>query len=165
MKERLQKNGWKAFSEVALSIAGTIGIVLLISVILSLQSESSSIGSVFGKYFSGGQIGLSVLSLSGIIFMVLLRHGQIHQAVSVLLYFVFVLPLLATAVIVGLNPGFLEGKLNTGTLWFLWLIYIGMHILWLVILLLDPAVPSAQAAGKAEQDRVNDIKGKADARG
>lgn len=165
MKERLQKNGWKAFSEVALSIAGTIGIVLLISCILSLQSESSKIGSVFGKYFSGGQIGLSVLSLSGIILMVLLRHGPIHQAVSVLLYLIFVFPLLATALIVGLNPGFLEGKLSTGNLWVLWIIYFCMHILWFAILFLEPTVPSAQAAGKAEQDRVNDIKGKADARG
>jgi hypothetical protein len=165
MIERLQKNGWKALSEVVLSIAGTIGIFFLISCILALQSPSSTIGNIFGQYFSGGQIGISVLSLSGIILTILLGYGPIHKAVSVLLYVIFFFPLLATALIIGLNPGFLGGKLNSGSLTILWFVYFGMHILWFVILILEPEVPSAQVTGKAEQDRVNDIKGKADARG
>lgn len=67
-------------------------------------------------------------------------------------------PIVITAFIIGLNPGFLNDGLAHSTLSLLWIFYGGLHLLWLIILLLEPAVLSAQEAGEAQENRVNKIK-------
>ena len=110
------------------------------------------------------KIGLPILSLSGIIFIGLLRHGRLHPVLSLFLYVWLFGPIIATAFIVGLNPGFQAGELTSPSLYLLWLFYFGLLFLWFAILMLDPIVPSAQKAAEAQEGRVNKIKSGASAR-
>lgn len=164
MKTLLQNNWGSAFSEVFASIVGTLGIIVVISFILSLQADASNLQSTFSVYFSGGQLGLPILSLSGIIFIALRNHGPLHPITSLLLYILFLIPIIATAFMIGLNPGFQAAQLHSANLTLLWVFFIGLHVLWLLILLLEPTVPSAQEAAEAQESRVNKIKGGASGR-
>jgi len=155
----LLTQNWKdAFSEVLASIIGTIGIVFVIASIISRQDVGGDVGAAFLGYFSGGQIGLPALALSGIIFIALRRHGRLSSLVSVLLYLFLIIPIICAAVIVGMNPGFKTAVLSDDNLKLLWLIFFWLNLLWLAVLLLQPVVPSPQEAGEGEQQRVQNIK-------
>ena len=158
MKDVLIRNWGKALSLVLASIVGTLGVVFLISLIVSLQSADLTTTAAFTKYFEGGQIGLPILSLSGIIFITLLRHGRLHPLLSLFLYVLLFAPIIATAFIVGLNPGFRAGELTSSNLYLLWSFYSILLLLWLAVLILEPIVPSPQEAAEAQEDRVNKIK-------
>lgn len=161
MKEAVSRNWKNAVTEVAASLIGTLGIVFLISGVLSQQQSAASLASTFEAYFSGGQIGLGILSLSGVVFIAVLRHGTMSRLTSVVLYVVLFLPVIVAAFIVGLNPGFQQGGLGRSNLTTLWWVYFGLHFLWFLLLLLEPVVPTAQAAGKEEDGRVKQIKARA----
>ena len=158
MKNLLKRNFIKAITEVFASIAGTLGIVFIIAFIASQQSHDLTTTDAFTKYFRGGQIGLLILALSGIIFIALLKHRAALKAWSIILYIVYVLPIIATAFIIGLNPGFEAHFLTSSNLLLLWVIYSGLHVLWLVILLFESTVPSPGEAANAQEDRVAQIK-------
>ena len=158
MKDVLILNLSKALSVVVASIVGTLGIIFLIAFIVSQQSEDLTTTAAFAQYFHGGQIGLPILSLSGIIFIALRTHGRLHPLISVLLYVFFFGPIIATAFIIGLNPGFHTNVLSPSNLWLLWSFYIIFHLLWFIILVLEPTVPSAQDAAQAQEGRVEKIK-------
>ena len=158
MKAVLIRNWGRALSLVLASIVGTLGVVYLISVAVSLQSDELTTTVVFSKYFDGGQIGLPILSLSGIIFITLLRHGRPHPILSFFLYVWLFCPIIATAIFVGFNPGFQAGQLTSSSLYLLWSFYFALLLLWFLILILEPTVPSAQEAAEAQEGRVNKIK-------
>ena len=158
MKDVLMKNWTRALSEVLASIAGTVGIVFLIALVVSQQSNSMNTLTAFTAYFQGGQIGLPILAVSGIIFIAIGRHGRLHAFLSLILYVVFFGAFLSTAFMIGLNPGFQTAVLSPSNLSFLWLLYCSLHILWFLVLALEPAVPSAQEAADAQEGRVNKIK-------
>ncbi|WP_421871854.1 hypothetical protein [Nitratireductor rhodophyticola] len=158
MKDLLLANWKYALSEVLASIIGTLGIVLAIAFILSRQTDGTTIDASFVQYFTGGQIGLPILSLSGIIFMALRKHGPLNPIVSVSLYVFLLGPIIITAFIIGLNPGFQTNVLSQSNLSLLWWLFFSLHVLWFVILILEPALPTAQEAGKEQDDRVNKIK-------
>lgn len=144
-----------------MSVIGTLGLVALISGVLSLQTEDKTLGAIFATYFSGGQIGLSVLSMAGVMLMVLLRHGPVPHIVSVGLYLIFIFPLFAAAFIVGINPGFVSGKLNPNNIFILWVVYFWFHVLWFIVLGLEPVIPTPEKAGETEGNRVKSIAEKA----
>ena len=158
MKDVLIKNWGGALSEVLASIIGTLGIVFLIALIVSQQLDDITSPTAFTDYFQGGQIGLPILSLSGIIFIAIRRHGRIHQLWSLLLYVFFLGPIIATAIIIGLNPGFKTHVLTSSNLSLLWLFYCCLHVLWFLILVLEPTVPTVQEAADAQEGRINKIK-------
>ena len=139
------------------SLVGTLGIVLVIAVILSGQNESVSVGASFNRYFNEGQIGLSVLSISGVLFLALRRHGKMDSIISIFLYVLFVIPVVATAFIVGLNPGFEKNVLTPVNVSRLWGFYIWLHAVWFAILVLEPVVPTQEQAAAAEEARVGGI--------
>lgn len=157
MKDSVSRNWKTAFTEVMASLAGALLFLFGIALVLFGQGTSPSISDAFFGYFSGGQIGLSVLSLSGIIFMALRRHGNIGPITTFFLYVFYLGPVLLTAFIIGVNPGFKENILSSFNLSLLWVFFIGLHILWFIVRILEPTIPSAQEAGKAQEDRVNDI--------
>jgi hypothetical protein len=165
MKQLLAQNWKSAVSEVIASVVGTVGIIWTISLILSLQSGSREVSDLFSTYFSGGQLGLPILALSGVIFIALRRHGRLNAIVSLLLYVFLILPIITTSFLVGINPGFKEKMLGSGNLQLLWAIFFGLHFLWFLILILEPAVLSAQEAGREQEGRVNKIKAGAEGRG
>ena len=158
MKERLAKNFKTALPEVVASLIGTLGVVFIISFILSQQADGETLANTFEQYFKGGQIGLSILAVSGIIFIALGRHRPLNQFISLGLYAVLLVPMMATAFVIGLNPGFQENVLKDANLQFLWVVYLGFHVLWFLILLLAPEIPSAQEVGQQQEERVNRIK-------
>jgi hypothetical protein len=153
-----QKNWGRALGEVAASLVGALGIVYVISLIYSAQDTSITSGQAFGSYFSGGQIGLAILSVSSVTFISLLRHKPAHQIVSLMLLIFLFGPVVATSIIIGMNPGFVAGGLSKVLLVWMWWMFLGLHILWFIILLLEPTLPNAQQAGQAQEDRVNRIK-------
>jgi hypothetical protein len=158
MMELLARNWGKALGEVLASVAGSLGSILLIALIISGQNEKVTVTNSFLSYFSGGQIGLTILSVSGVTFIALLRHRPTHQILSVFLLVFLVGPIAATSIIIGLNPGFRAGGLTDTLLYWLWLLFFGLHILWFFILLLEPTLPTAQQAGQDQENRVNKIK-------
>lgn len=158
MQDLLDKNWGRALGEVSASMVGALGFVALIALVLSGQEAELTTGKAFSGYFSGGQIGLSILSVSGVAFIALLRHKPTHQVLGVLLLIILIGPIVATAFIIGLNPGFQSGGLTQPLLGWLWKIFFGLHLLWFLILLLEPSIPSAQAAGEAQENRVKNIK-------
>lgn len=141
------------------SIAGTLGVVFLIAFVVSQQRNDLSVSASFSQYFHAGQVSLPILSLSGIIFVALFRrYSALSPLLAMILYVVFLGPIIATAFIVGLNPGFQDNVLAPSNLLLLWLFYWIFHMLWFLILLLEPAVPSAREAAVAQDTRVNEIK-------
>lgn len=161
MLDSLSKNWKGALTEVLASLLGTLGIVLIIAFVLSGQSDETATLSAFFRYFSGGQIGLSVLAVSGLMFLALRKHGSMSAIASIAIYILFLGPVLATAFIVGLNPGFEGLVLSEINLSRLWIFYFWLHFLWLLILLLAPTIPSGEAAAAAERKRVKSIAEKA----
>lgn len=129
MKDLLLANWKYALSEVLASIIGTLGIVLAIAFILSRQADGITIGASFAQYFTGGQIGLPILSLSGIIFIALRKHGPLNPIMSVLLYVFLLGPIITTAFIIGLNPGFQINILSQSNLSLLWWLFFSLHAL------------------------------------
>lgn len=158
MMQLLAKNWSKALGEVSASIVGSLGFVFLIACILSAQNTALTSRTAFAAYFAGGQIGLSILSVSGVAFIALLRHRATHQVLAVFLLVILVGPIAATSFIIGLNPGFQAGGLTDTLLGWLWLLFFGLHVLWFFILLLEPTIPTARQAGDAQESRVNKIK-------
>ena len=159
MKERIKKNWGNALAEVGVSIAGTLGVVFLIALVFSQQTDDMTVGGSFGAYFQGGQISLPILSLSGLIFLAMFRrHGRPHPVLAWVLFVIFLLPIITTAIMIGLNPGFQAGGLGPANLVILWLVYGAFHILWFSVLIFEPIAPSMQRASKAQEDRVNEIK-------
>jgi len=158
MIDSLQRNWGKALSEVSASMVGALGFIFLVALALSGQDANVELGNAFFGYFGGGQIGLSILSVSGVAFIALLRHRPTPQLLNVLLFVLFIGPIVATAFIIGMNPGFYPGRLSATILFWLWLLFFGLHILWFFILLLEPTIPSAQEAGETQETRVKNIK-------
>ena len=155
-------NNWKdALTEVLASFLGTLGIVFVIALVLSGQTGSGDVWPSFYRYFNEGQIGLSVLSISGVMFLALRKHGKMNSIASIALYILFVVPVLATSFIIGLNPGFEKGVLKEVNVSRLWGFYLWLHLLWFFILALEPSIPSGEEAGAAEDKRVKSIAEKA----
>ncbi|MBC7286363.1 hypothetical protein [Hoeflea sp.] len=158
MKDLLQNNWGKALGEVAASIVGALGFIWLVALALSGQNPDISTIQSFSRYFEGGQISLSILSVSGVAFIALLRHRQTHYILGVILLIILIGPIVATSIFVGMNPGFEPGGLSATILSWLWWMFFGLHLLWFLILLLEPALPNAQEAGEAQEKRVSKIK-------
>ena len=159
MRERVKKNWPMALAEVGISVVGTLGVVFLIAFIVSLQPDSLTASESFATYFQGGQISLPILSYSGIIFLALFRRqgNTPNPVVAWWLYVVYLGPIIATAIIIGLNPGFKPDVLGDGNLTFLWVLYAALHVLWFLVLVFKPTVPSAQEAGRTQADRVRNM--------
>ena len=157
MKDLVARNWKTALTEVMASLVGAIFFLLGIALILYGQGRSKTIYEAFLSYFTGGQLGLSVLSLSGIIFLALRKHGSLGPITTIFLYIFYLGPVFLTAVIIGMNPGFKESILSPFTLAMLWLFFVGLHILWFVVLILEPFIPSPEQAGEAEENLVGGI--------
>lgn len=158
MIDLFRKNWSKAFGEVLSSVVSSLGFILLIALILSAQNPPATFWAEFGNYYSGGQIGMSILPVAGVAFMALLRHKATHHVLAVILLVLLVFPIVATSFIIGLNPGFQAGGLKDPLLRWLWIQFFGLHVLWFVILLLEPKIPTAQQAGEDQENRVKNIK-------
>lgn len=149
----------KALTEVGASIAGTLGVVYLIAFFVAEQEIDLDASASFDQYFSAGQIGLPILSLSGIIFVALIRRkGAPSDVLAFILYLVFVGPIIATSIIIGLNPWFRPDEMTPTILRWLWAFYWILHGLWFLVLVSEPIVPSAQEVAVAQESRVNEIK-------
>ena len=74
------------------------------------------------------------------------------------LFVIFLLPVIATAFMIGLNPGFEAGGLGPANLNILWLVYAAFHALWFSVLVFERVVPSVEEASKAQERRVRGIK-------
>jgi hypothetical protein len=157
MKEKLKKNGWKAVSEVGVSVIGSIGIVFGISWLIALGPHSEPAMRVFASYFDGGEIGLSVLSLSGAIYLMLNRIGQTHESLAIPIYLACFAPVIVAAFIVGSNPGFDPVKIGTGQLVVLGILYITVHLFWFLLLLSQPVLQTPEESGEAQESRVKGI--------
>lgn len=154
----IQKNSDGAISTVFYSVIGSIGLVYLISMIVAYQPQGGNQPfEIFKDYFIGGQIGLTILSISGAIFAALLHRPPMPKWLSGLLYALFFVPVILTGIIIGLNPGFAPGGLGVNNLWLLWTFFVILHVLWFILLLVEPEIKSAQEAGKEEKDRVTGI--------
>lgn len=158
MKDLLLNNWGRALGDVSASMIGALGFIGLIALTLSGQDHNLTISEAFARYFEGGQIGLSILSVSGVAFVALLRHKPTHQVLAVILLILLVGPIAATSILIGMNPGFQPGGLSETLLTWLWRLFFGLHALWFFILLLEPSVPNPQEAGEAQEQRVNRIK-------
>lgn len=157
MIERLRKNWWKAVAEVSVSVVGSVGIVFIISWVIALGPQNATAWSVFTSYFDGGQIGLSILSLSGAIYLMLNRIGRTHESLTILIYIAFFLPVIVAAIILGSNPGFDPTKIGAGQLITLAILYVIVHVVWFVLLLSQPALPTPQQSGEKQEDRVKSM--------
>lgn len=80
-----------------------------------------------------------------------------NSIVSILLYALFIVPVLATAFIIGLNPGFEKHILREVNVSRLWMFYLWLHFLWFFFLALKPNILSGEEAGAAENKRVAGI--------
>ncbi|WP_156505693.1 hypothetical protein, partial [Sulfitobacter sp. HI0054] len=149
----LFKNWKDGFAEIALSVAGSIGAVLLISALLAANDNALKAGAAFARYFEGGQVGLTILAVSGAAFGALLRHPQKDKLASVIMGLVLLIPIIATSVIIGFNPGFVKGGLTDTLLTILWVLYAFIHLLWFIFIVRSPTVPNAQEAGAEQEDR------------
>ena len=148
-------------AEIILSVAGSVGAVFLISALLAANDDQLTPSVEFLKYFEGGQVGLTILAVSGAAFGALLRHPQKDKLASVIMGIVLLIPIVATSFIVGMNPGFVRGGLSNTLLTTLWWLFVGIHILWFIFILRSPTVPNAQEAGAEQDDRVSSIKQRA----
>ena len=150
------RNWGSAFSQVALSILGTLGTLALISALI--QSSTQPFLDVFTGYFAGGEIGLSILALSGAVSISLLsEHSSLPKGVSVLVYGLFFLPLFGVAFIIGTNPGFADQGVSGRQLTYLWGVYALSHMIWFFLLLLEPRPPNEERQQKQQSQRVQDI--------
>lgn len=166
MTTELLKRNWKvAVAEVLLSLLGTVGVVIVVATIVASQTTKQEVAATFLGYFEGGQLSLPILALLGTVFLAIRRHGRISALSSTFVYVFLFGPAFVAALIVGLNPGFKPAVLSPTNLSLLWWAYLILHTVWLLSLLLEPVMPTAQEAGKEEDDRVNKIKGKAAGRG
>lgn len=161
MNERVKKNWWKAVSEVGVSIIGSVGVVFGISWLIALGPAGTSGWSVFASYFDGGEIGLSILSLSGAIYLMLNRIGQTHEGLAIPIYLACFAPVIIAAFIVGSNPGFDPVKIGTGQLVVLSILYFAVHLFWFLLLLSQPVLQSPEKAGEAQENRVEGIAARA----
>ena len=161
MGESLIRNIKDGFAEIMLSVAGSIGAVGLISALIAANDDNLTAGAEFGKYFEGGQVGLSILAVSGAAFGALLRHPQKGKLGSITMGIILLIPIIATSLIIGMNPGFIKGGLTETLLKTLWGLYGFIHILWFIFIIRSPTVPNVQEAGEDQENRVNDIKKKA----
>lgn len=157
MKEKIKKNWWKAVSEVGVSVIGSVGIVFGISWLIALGPDSEPGMKVFTSYFDGGEIGLSVLSLSGAIYLMLNRIGQAHEGLAIPIYLACFAPVIVAAFIVGSNPGFDPLKIGAGQLVVLGILYVTVHLFWFLLLLSQPVLQTPEESGAAQEDRVKGI--------
>ncbi|MBO9440242.1 hypothetical protein HKX23_17220 [Sulfitobacter sp. KE29] len=149
------------FAEIALSIAGSIGVVGLISALLAANDDKLKAGTAFAGYFEGGQVGLTILAVSGAAFGALLRHPQKDKLGSFIMGIILLAPIIATSLIIGLNPGFVTGGLTDTVLLILWCLYALIHLIWFIFIVRSPTVPNAQEAGRVEINRVSTMKERA----
>lgn len=161
MGESLIRNVKDGFAEIALSVAGSLGAVWLISALLAANDNALKTGVAFGRYFEGGQVGLTILAVSGAAFGALLRHPQKDKLGSVIMGLILLIPIIATSVIIGFNPGFVKGGLTETLLTTLWGLYAFIHLLWFIFIVRSPSVPNAQEAGEVQENRVSSIKERA----
>ena len=154
MKNRI----YEAVSEVLLSIAGSIGVILLISWLLAANDATLETGKAFSSYFSGGQAGLTILAVSGAAFGSLLRHPRKDRLISVLLGLALFIPIIATSFIIGTNPGFSNASITGQTIKILWWLFVAIHALWFFFILTGPVSPDLESADAERESRVNSIK-------
>ncbi|MCF7748500.1 hypothetical protein GLP43_13125 [Sulfitobacter sp. M39] len=149
-------------AEVILSLAGSVGVIGGISAVQALNDAQMTVGGAFHSYFEGGQVGLTVLAVAGAAFGTLLRLPKGDRLWSVLTILILLAPIIGTAFIVGGNPGFVSGKLTSGTLNLLWVFYILVHLMWLIFIMRRPPdLPNAQEVGEQEHQRVGGVKERA----
>ena len=153
-----------ALADVMLSLSGTLGMVFIIASIVAVQSSQDvTTTDSFLMYFNGGQIGLPILSLCGIIFLAFFRrHKQLHPILAWLLYVIFFGSSITTAIIIGINPGFASNELKPELLKTLWIVYGMLHVLWFFILVFEPSMRSEQERAEEEYARVKNIKPETD---
>lgn len=158
MKKRIQGNWKNALIEVGTSIGGTLGMVFVIALIVSQQEIEANVYTLFAGYFEGGQISLPILSLSGIIILALLgKHKEASPELVRVVSVVFLLPIVGTAIMIGMNPGFRPGGLGPGNLMTLWAIYGAFHLLWFLVLILEPVAYSIEEADKDREQRIRNM--------
>ncbi len=163
---RIKANWTTALADVSASIVGTIGIVFVIAFFVSEQQSDVDAYTSFLQYFRAGQISLPILSVSGIIFVALMRRQSAKNPILALILYVFlIVPTVATAIIIGFNPGFVPGELSSAILTWLWVFYWILHLLWFLVLVSKPVVPTIEETAIAEGVRVNKIKDEAAGRG
>ena len=163
MKQRLKHHLWKAVSEVGVSIIGSVGIIFVVSWLISLGPQPKSGWVVFASYFDGGEIGLSIFSLSGVIYLLISRLERKHEGLNLVAFVFLFAPVLIVAFVVGQNPGFEPTKIGTGQLITLWSLYALVHVVWFVLLLVQPLplIPTPEAASKEQQKRTGGIEQRA----
>lgn len=153
------KNG---LSDVILSLAGSIGGICLISLYEAMKDDSLSFRVVFSSYFDGGQLGLAVLGVTGVVYGASSRIPGISDLFTVLTSLILIAIVALTALIIGDNPGFVPGKLTDVQLQWLWGLFIGVHVMWLYFIVRKPPrIPSAQQASEEESKRVIGVKERA----
>lgn len=166
MPERIKQNWKNAATEVGTSIVGSIGLLILISFVISLDDNTKTAWGVFASYFDGGELGLSILSLSGVIYILLMKYREGHEDQSrkkdkegqgFWSYILFFAPVILAAFIVGNNPGFDPSKIGSGKLMFLSVLYVLVHLVWLYLLLTKPILSSPEEIGTREDKNVDDI--------
>ena len=158
MKGLMKRNWGRAVGEIVASIVGSVGIVFVIACIVYLNSDNLTWNQSFFGYFDGGQLSLPILSLSGIIFMAFRRHPKGNSVLWAFLLVFYLIPVIATAFILGQNPGFGDGGLTPQVLNLLWILYCALHVVWLLVLVFEPTVPSPQEVAGDQEGRVNRIK-------
>lgn len=157
MIDLLRKNWRRALSDVLASMLGALGVIFLVSLALSAQNPKLTLLDIFFDYFSGGQVSLAILSVGGVAFIALLRHKPMQPLVAILFYLSLLGPIVLTAILIGLNPGFVRGSLSQTVLDWLWCIFFIVHVVWFIVLTLEPTIPNAQEAGEAQEKRVSAI--------
>ena len=156
---QLKKNWARALTDVCASIGGTLGVVMLIAFIVSLQPNEQTASASFASYFQGGQIGLPILSLSGVVLLALVRgNKKPHPVFAFVLSAIVLLSAIGTAFSIGLNPGFAADRLGPQNLDLLWSFYGLLHLLWFFALIAEPSIPSPQEAAEEQESRVEKIK-------
>lgn len=174
---RIRANWKKAFDEVGASMFGSIGFVWCISYVLSRDAGDKTTWDVFKSYFDGGELSLSILSLSGVLYLLLARDKQAKQAASdgttpvktrgIGSFLVFFGPILIATVVIGLNPGFEPKNMGPEKLWLLAFLYVFVHLVWLYTLVFQPvpaAIPTPEHAATEQVTRTGGIEGRAQGR-
>lgn len=168
MTDLWQKKSIAIASEVLVSIAGIPGVVALTAFFRSLQNAEVAFVAAFLEYFAGGQLSLSILYVSGIVFLALLQYWPKntfwYQLFTVVFHIFLFFSIIFAAISIGTNPGFQPGDLSESVLGALWILFASLYVLWIVILIVKPKVPGVNETGEAQQERVRKIKFRAASR-
>ena len=113
---------------------GTLAVIFGISALF--RPSGSTVQNQFLSYFAGGELSLSILSVSSIVLVALLSSGRRFGVVSgCIVYLVFILPLLGVSALIGQNPGFSAGGRSERQLGYLWAVYFLLHVMWFIVVL------------------------------